>query len=143
MVYYTYAHTVEADVPAEAVWDLYRDVSTWPAWDPGTELVTLDGPFETGTPGSMKLVGQDAMTFVLARVEPLREFVDETTAGDMLVRVSHLLEPLGDGRLRITYALEIEGPAEQAQQAGPMITADFPDVMASLVAMAQSRRPVR
>jgi len=41
--------------------------------------------------------------------------------------------------LRITYSAEIEGPEEAAQQIGPMITADFPETMASLVALAKER----
>lgn len=57
-------------------------------------------------------------------VEPLREFVDETPVGEIVVRVSHRLEPLPNGRLRITYAAEIDGPEGQAQEIGPMITAD-------------------
>jgi hypothetical protein len=35
-----------------------------------------------------------------------------------------------------TGRAEIDGPAEQAQQIGPMITADFPDTVASLIALA-------
>jgi hypothetical protein len=41
--------------------------------------------------------------------------------------------------LRITYAAEIDGPEEQAMEIGPAITADFPDTMASLVALATER----
>ena len=37
---FTYAHTVEADVSAEAVWDLYDDVTTWPQWDAQAERFT-------------------------------------------------------------------------------------------------------
>ena len=136
---YTYTHTVEADVTPEAVWGLYEDVTTWPSWDDQAERITRDGPFEAGTTGTMKFVGQEPLRYRLARVEPLREFVDETPAGPLLVRVSHLLSPLSDGRLRITYSAEIDGPADAAQQIGPMITADFPETMASLVALAKTR----
>jgi hypothetical protein len=87
----------------------------------------------------MKFVGQDPLHYRLAKVEPLREFVDETPAGPLLVRVSHLLDPLSDGRLRITYSAEIDGPEEVAQQVGPMITADFPETIAALVALAKER----
>jgi hypothetical protein len=53
------------------------------------------------------------------------------------VRVSHVLEPFH--RDRITYSAEIDGPEDQAQQVGPMITADFPQTIASLVALAKER----
>jgi len=136
---YRYTHIVEADVAAQAVWALYEDVTTWPSWDAQAEKITRDGPFQAGTTGTMKFVGQDPLRYRLAKVEPLREFVDETPAGPLLVRVSHLLEPIATGRLLITYSAEIEGPEEAAQQVGPMITADFPETMASLVALAKER----
>lgn len=136
---YTYIHSIEGDVSADAVWALYADVETWPSWDSGAERVTRDGPFSTGTTGTMKLRGQDPMTYRLTKVEPLREFVDETAVGDIVVRVSHVLEPLSTGRLRLTCAVEIDGPEEHTQQLGPAITGDFPDVMAALIARASQR----
>ena len=87
----------------------------------------------------MKFKGQEPLSYRLTKVEPAREFVDETPVGDIVVRVSHLLEPLTSGRLRITYAAEIDGPEEQAKEIGPLITADFPETVAALVALAQER----
>ena len=136
---FTYTHTVVADVSAEAVWSLYKDVGTWPLWDAQAEWATRDGRFAAGTTGAMKFKGQEPLRYRLASVEPGREFVDETPVGELLVRVSHLLDPLGPGRLRITYAAEIEGPEEQAKEIGAAITGDFPDTIASLVALAKER----
>jgi hypothetical protein len=136
---YTYSHTVEADVTPEAIWVLYEDLTTWPRWDAQAELITRDGPFDTGSTGTMKFVGQEPLDYRLAKVEPLHEFVDETPVGELVVRVSHVLEPVPEGRLRITYSVEIDGPEAEAQEVGPVITADFPDTMASLVALAEER----
>lgn len=135
---FSYTHVVDTDVPAAAIWALYEDVSTWPEWDAQAEAVTRDGPFAAGTTGTMKFAGQDPLRYRLASVEPLREFIDETPVGDIVVRVSHLLEPTAQG-LRITYAAEIDGPIEQAEAIGPMITADFPATMASLIELARRR----
>ena len=136
---YSYTHTVEAHVSSEAVWALYEDVSTWPEWDSQAEWVTRDGPFVAGTTGAMKFKGQEPLAYHLAKVEPGREFVDETPVGDLVVRVSHLLEPLDRGRVRITYSAEIDGPEDQAKEIGPAITSDFPDTISSLVALANER----
>jgi hypothetical protein len=136
---YTYTHSLSADVSADAVWRLYEDVSTWPRWDAQAELITRNGPFAVGTTGTMKFKGQEPLHYRLAKVEPLREFVDETPVGPLAVRVSHRLEPLSSGRLRITYSAEIDGPEEQAREIGPAITADFPETMSSLVALARER----
>ncbi|MGI8412861.1 MAG: SRPBCC family protein [Solirubrobacteraceae bacterium] len=136
---FTYAHTIESDVSPAAIWALYEDVRTWPSWDAQAELVTRDGPFASGSSGTMKFVGQNPLAYRLVKVEPLREFVDETPVGDIVVRVSHRLEPLRSGAVRLTYAAEIEGPEDQARALGPMITADFPATMASLIALAKER----
>lgn len=136
---YSYRHTVETDVTRQAIWALYEDVSTWPSWDSQAEKITRDGPFEAGVTGTMTFIGQEPLPYRLAKVDPMREFVDETPVGELVVRVSHLLMPLPDGRLRIDYSADIDGPEDQARQVGPMITADFPQTMVSLVALAKER----
>ena len=136
---YTYRHSIETDVPPGAIWALYEDTSTWPSWDAQAELVTRDGPFATGTTGTMKFVDQDLLEYRLTKVEPLHEFVDETPVDSLVVRVSHLLDPLPSGRLLLTYVAEIDGPEDEARQLGSIITADFPDTMASLIALAKER----
>ncbi len=136
---FAYTHSIETTVSAAAIWSLYDDVTSWPSWDAQAELVTRDGPFAAGTTGTMKFAGQEPLAYTLTKVEALREFVDETPLGDLVVRVSHRLEVLASGRLLVTYTAEIDGPAEQAQQFGPLITADFPATMASLIELAQER----
>ena len=136
---FTDRHSVEADVSVEAVWALYEDVTTWPSWDDQAERITRDGPFAPGTTGTMRFTGQDPLSYRLTKVEPLREFVDETPAGPLLVRVSHRLEPLQPGRVRITHEAEVQGPADEAREVGATITADFPETMAALVRLAKER----
>jgi hypothetical protein len=58
--------------------------------------------------------------------------------GELVVRVSQARAAV-PGRLRITYSAQIDGPDAQAQQIGPVITADFPDTIASLIALARER----
>ena len=136
---FRYTHTVETDVPPTAIWSLYEDVEPWPSGDAQAERVTRDGSFATGSSGTLKFRGQDPLCYRLTKVEPLREFVDETAVGDIVVRVSHGLEPVAGGRLRLTYAAEVDGPPERAEELGALITADFPDTMASLIALARER----
>jgi len=102
-------------------------------------MVTRDGEFATGATGTMKFEDQPPLSYRLVTVDPEREFLDETPVGDLVVRVSHLLEPLPSGRLRITYSVEIDGPEEQAKEIGPLITADFPETIAALVSLAKER----
>jgi hypothetical protein len=136
---YCYSHSVDADIAPEAIWSLYEDLETWPLWDADIVGVTRDGPFATGTTGSLTFRGQEPLSYRLAEVQPLRSFADEVPVGKLTVRVAHLIEPLSSGSLRLTYTAEIEGPVDQAQAIGPMITADFPETMRSLVELAKER----
>jgi hypothetical protein len=137
---WTYTHAIETTAAAEAIFALYADTGSWPEWDAGLERMALNGPFATGTTGSMTLRGQEPMAMRLAWVEAGRGFEDETPipGADAVVRVRHTLEPLGEGGTRITHALTIDGPAANAlgPTIGPAITADFPQTMASLAARA-------
>ena len=51
----------------------------------------------------------------------------------------HRLEPAAGGRTRIIYRTEITGPAadQAGPELGPAITADFPEVLASLAKLAE------
>lgn len=120
-----------------AIWKLWSDVEGWGAWNAGIERIQLHGPFREGTEFTMKPPGQEAIRSRLVRVAPEREFVDETIVGDLTVRVSHRIERATDGAVTIVYAVEACGP--QSAEIGPMISADFPEVLEALTRLAESR----
>ena len=69
-------------------------------------------------------------------------FVDEADGGDFVVRTTHRVEPVGGERSRITYRMEITGPAAETvgPEIGPEISSgDFPQVLAALAAHAEGR----
>ena len=49
----THERSLEVNAPAERVWRIWSDPSTWPDWNPDVVAIKLDGPFATGTTGSM------------------------------------------------------------------------------------------
>ena len=102
----------------------------------------LNGPFAAGTTGTMKVPGQDPLRMRLVSVDPGRGFEDETdiAGAGIVVRVRHALSALDGGRTRITYGVTIDGPAAEAlgPVVGPQITADFPDVIATLISEAEA-----
>ncbi len=136
---WNYEHAVETGVAAPALWRYWSDIAGWPAWNEGIEKIEVDGPLEPGTAFRMTPPGQEPIEMRIAEVVPGLMFVDEMDAGEFVVRTIHRLEPLPDGGTRIVYRTEFLGPAadEVGPQLGPQITADFPDVLASLVRIAQ------
>ncbi len=139
---WTYEHSVDSRASADAVFALFSDVSTWREWNAGVEHVELDGPFIAGATGRMTLPDQEPIAFRLTWTEQGRGFEDEVAipAVDVVVRVRHSLEPLSNGGTRITYRCVIDGPAADVvgPELGPGITADFPDVMTALSALAEA-----
>jgi uncharacterized protein YndB with AHSA1/START domain len=132
-------HGAETAAAPEAVWRVWSDVEGWPEWNPDLERAELSGPFAAGSMITMHQQGGDQIQLRIAEaVEPER-FVDEADLGDVVVRTTHRLVPLGEGRVRILYRMEITGPRAETlgPQLGPEISADFPQVLGALVEQAE------
>ena len=82
--------------------------------------------------------GQEPVLLAVAEYREGELFVDQAEFAGLVLRTTHQLERI-DGRTRVTYRMEITGPAadEVGPQVGPGITADWPATMAALVSRAQ------
>jgi hypothetical protein len=129
------------NVAPEALWPVLKDVNNWGTWNQGIEAIALDGPLAVGATFEMKPPGEDAVTSTIAELEENRLLTDVTDLGDLVVRVAHRLDPLPDGGTRVTYQVEVSGPAADTigEEVGTSISADFPDVIAALITAAQAR----
>jgi len=136
---WTIEHSIEINVAPQAIWALFRDVAGWKQWNAGIEAIELEGPFADGTWFTMTPPGADALRSRLIDVRENECFIDETVVDDLRIRVAHRLVSLAPERTRVTYSAEAEGPG--AAEVGPMISADFPDVLASLAARVSGVRP--
>jgi uncharacterized protein YndB with AHSA1/START domain len=131
-------HSVEASANAEAVWRLWADVERWPDWNAGVERIELRGPFAAGSTILMTPPGEDAVELRITEAVEPELFVDEADGGDFVVRTTHRVEAVGDERSRITYRMEITGPAVDTvgPEISPEISRDFPEVLDALAARA-------
>jgi uncharacterized protein YndB with AHSA1/START domain len=132
-------HSIETSAPPEGIWRLWADVSRWPEWNGDIERIELHGPFATGGRIVMTPVGQEPIELRIAEAVAPELFVDEADMGEIVVRTTHRVEPLAGERGRITYRMEITGPAADklGPQIGPEISADFPQTLAALVERAE------
>jgi uncharacterized protein YndB with AHSA1/START domain len=133
-------HSIDTAATPAAVWRLWADVSSWPAWNGDIEHIEIDGPFAAGSRISMTPIGQDPVDLRIAEAVEPEMFVDEADMGEIVVRTFHRVEPLVDGGARITYRMEITGPAADrlGPEIGPAISGDFPDVLKRLAERAES-----
>ncbi|MEH0449284.1 MULTISPECIES: polyketide cyclase [unclassified Streptomyces] len=133
-----YEHGIETGATPEAIWRLWADVDNWIAWNAEIEKIEISGPFTAGARITMTPPGDDPIVLRIAEARPDELFVDEARFGDLLLRTVHRIEPIDHDRIRVVYRMEITGPGadEAGAHIGPGITADWPDTMASLVALA-------
>lgn len=138
MTMWAYEHSVEADVTPEAIWALWKNVAGWGSWNDDIEAITLTGPFAAGSEISMTPVGQEPVELRLETVVENREFTDVCEVPGIEIWTRHLVEPVEDGGVRVTYRTEISGPAadQVGPELGPQITGDFPQTLAALVKLA-------
>jgi uncharacterized protein YndB with AHSA1/START domain len=133
-------HSVETTAAPEAIWREWSDVDRWPEWNGDIERIELDGPFAVGTRITMTPIGDEPVELRIAEAVEPELFVDEADLGEIVVRTIHRVEELDQGRRRVTYRMEITGPAADTlgPQIGPEISGDFPQVLAALVERAES-----
>src|SRR5262245_15122010 len=133
-------HTIETSAPPEAIWRLWSDVEGWPEWNGDIERIELDGPFAVGGRILMTPQGQETVELRIAEATEPELFVDEADFGGIVVRTTHRVQPRDGDGARVTYLMEITGPAadELGPQIGPEISGDFPEVLAALVKRAES-----
>jgi uncharacterized protein YndB with AHSA1/START domain len=134
-------HTVETSARAQAVWRLWADVERRPEWNAGVERIDFRGPFAVGSTILMTPPGDEHVELRITEAMEPELFVDEADGGDFVVRTTHRVEPVGGERSRITYRMEITGPAAETVglEIGPEISSDFTQVLAALAAHAEGR----
>jgi hypothetical protein len=88
----------------------------------------------------MSPIGQEPIELRIAEAIEPELFVDEADLGEIVVRTIHRAERLDGGGARVSYRMEITGPASNtlAPQIGPEISGDFPQTHAALVERAES-----
>jgi hypothetical protein len=130
-------YSAETTAAPDTIWRIFRDVPGWKNWNAGIAHIDIDGPFAAGTWFTMQPPGQEPLRCKLIDVRDNACFVDETRVGDLVVTVAHTIEAAGGGRTRITYRVEAKGP--DAAEIGAAVSADFPEVLAALVRLAEAK----
>lgn len=132
---WAYEHSETAEVSPQSIWKAWSRVEDWGSWNSDIEEISIHGPFAAGTTFTMKPFGQDPIQMRLAEVVENEVFTDVAEIEGLVLRTAHQITPTTDGRHKITYRMEITGPAadELAPELGPQITADFPETIAALI----------
>jgi hypothetical protein len=117
---------------------LWSNIAGWPEWNGDIERIELIGAFAAGGTILMSPFDSEPVQLRIADVVEPEHFVDEADLGEIVVRTIHRVQRLDADRARVTYRMEITGPAEDTlgPRIGPEISADFPQTLARLVERA-------
>ena len=132
---WTHEHAAETTASPAAVWAVLSDLDPWADWDTSMEWVRLDGPLRAGSTVVMKPTGEDPIPSTITAVDEPVRYADETVYGEVTLRFSHTLHPTAEGGTRVVHRLEVDGP--DAAGVGAMVSEDFPEAMAGLLAAAE------
>jgi uncharacterized protein YndB with AHSA1/START domain len=133
-------HSIETTAAPEQVWRLWADVAGWPEWNGDIERIELLGPFAAGSRIVMTPFEAEPVELRIAEAVEPELFVDEAHLDDLVVRTIHRIRRIDADHARVTYRMEITGPAADTlgPQIGPEISGDFPQTLRGLVALAEA-----
>lgn len=95
----------------DVMWELWANVPERVEWDRGLEYINVDGPFEAGSTGTVKVEGQGPIAYRIIEVDPKNTYTDRFesllwTHTDW----HHRIEQNDDGCYDVTWELETRGP---------------------------------
>jgi uncharacterized protein YndB with AHSA1/START domain len=131
--------SVETRATPQAVWKIWSDTATWPQWNPDVLSMQLNGPFASGTTGTMTNK-QGAHAIQLEDVVPGQSFRLETTVIP-LTRFSFecRVAPGAAGTTRVSQGIRVKGPlgAIVGGMMGKQIANSFPALLQGLAKKAE------
>jgi hypothetical protein len=123
----------------EAVWWLWAEVPNRTRWDDALERITLEGPFQAGATGIVKLRGQPERRFEVVQCLPPRAYTDRfflPLGGKM--DWAHTISQV-DGERAVTFDISVTGPTSPilAPVLRRILRRELPPTVDRLVALAE------
>jgi hypothetical protein len=135
-----YGTSVETSAPADSVWKVWSDMSTWGRWNPNVSTMDWHGGFQSGTTGVMNTRAGQHHKMTLVDVVPGRSFSLETSVvPGTRFRFNCRIEASG-GKTRIGQWVEVKGPLGPVMggMLGPQVSKEFGTLLANLAKEAES-----
>ena len=134
-----YGTSVVSTAPADKVWAVWSDTSTWGEWNPNVSTMELHGPFATGGTAIMHTKGGQHHKMRIVDVQPGRFFALETNViPGTTFRFNCRVEPVG-AETKISQTVEVKGPLGFLHgMLGPGVSKEFGTLLANLAKKAES-----
>lgn len=139
LIMWNYEHAIFTTSSPISIWNLYQDISKWSKWDDEIIEAHLDGPFTTGSIGSLTVLNQKSGTFTLKEVKENQSFTNVMVIDELNIQIAfyHYINN-ADSKTKITHGVSISGlhAKEIGGQIGPLLTKNIPRSMDRLVKLA-------
>jgi hypothetical protein len=135
-----YGTSVETSAPADKVWSIWSDMSTWGEWNPNVSTMDWPDGFASGTGGIMNTRAGQHHKMKLTDVVPGRGFaLDTSVVPGTMFRFSCSIEPIG-AKTRIIQTVEVKGPLGPllGRVLGPQVSKEFGTLLGNLAKKAEA-----
>jgi hypothetical protein len=135
-----YGTSVDSTAPADKVWKIWSDMSTWGDWNPNVSTMDWQGGFANGTNGIMNTRAGQHHKMKLVDVVPGRSFALLTSVvPGTTFRFNCRIDSAG-GKTKIGQTVEVKGPLGPllAGMLGPQVAKEFGTLLGNLARKAEA-----
>ncbi len=135
-----YGTAVQTAAPADKVWKIWSDMSTWGRWNPNVSTMDWQGGFVSGTAGVMNTRAGQHHKMALLDVVPGRSFALETSVvPGTRFRFNCRIDAVG-GKTSVGQWVEVKGPLGPLMggMLGPQVSKEFGALLANLAREAET-----
>jgi hypothetical protein len=135
-----YGTSVDSTAPADKVWKIWSDMSTWGDWNPNVSTMDWQGGFVSGTNGIMNTRAGQHHKMKLVDVVPGRSFALVTSVvPGTTFRFNCRIEPAG-AKTKISQYVEVKGPLGPVLggMLGPQVSKEFGTLLGNLARKAEA-----
>jgi len=131
-----YGTSVDSTAPADRVWKIWSDMSTWGDWNPNVSTMDWQGGFSEGTAGVMNTRAGQHHKMRLVDVVPGRSFALLTS---VVPGTTFRFESVG-GKTKISQTVEVRGPLGPllSGMLGPQVSKEFGTLLGNLAKRAEA-----
>jgi hypothetical protein len=125
--------------PADKVWKIWSDTSTWGEWNPNVSSMDLQGPFASGSTAIMNTKAGQHHKMRIVDMQAGRFFALETSViPGTTFRFNCRIEPVG-AESKISQTVEVKGPLGfLGGMLGPGVSKDFGTLLSNLAHKAEA-----
>ena len=100
---------MEIDTTKEKMWAIWADIPNWNQWITSVESSSLDGNFENGAKGSMKLANGSKSTFTIAECVENESFICRSKFLFCTLDAGHEMTE-ENGKIKVKLYAKVSGP---------------------------------